>query len=46
MGKFWLTIIILILAGIGAGALYLLTIDIEPPQEKIEKTLPDDRFPK
>lgn len=45
MGKFWLVIIILILLGAGFGAVYLMTVDIEPPKENIEKTLPDDRFP-
>lgn len=45
MGKFWLVIIILILIGIGGGAIYLMTVDIEPPKEQVEKTLPDDRFP-
>lgn len=46
MGKFWLMMIILILVGIGAGAVYLMTVDIDPPKQKVEKTLPDDRFPK
>ncbi len=46
MGKFWLTLIIFILLLIAAGAVYLMTVDIEPPKEQIEKTLPDDRFPK
>lgn len=45
MGKFWLIIIMLILIGIGVGAVYLMTADIEPPKEHVEKTLPDDRFP-
>ena len=46
MGKFWLMMIILILVGIGAGAVYLMTVDIDPPKEHVEKTLSDDRFPK
>jgi len=45
MGKFWLTIILLILLAVCGGAVYLLTVDIEPPKEQVEKTLPDDRFP-
>ncbi len=45
MGKFWLTVIILILLAIGAGAVYLMTVDMDPPTSQIEKTLPDDRFP-
>ncbi len=46
MGKFWSMVIMLILVGIAAGAVYLMTVDIEPPKEHVEKTLPDDRFPK
>lgn len=46
MGKFWLVIILLILLAIGAGAIYLMTVDLEPPHNAVEKTLPDDRFPK
>lgn len=46
MGKFWLVLIVLILAGIGGGAVYLMTVDLEPPKEHVEKTLPDDKFPK
>lgn len=45
MGKFWSMIIIFILAGIGVGAIYLMTVDIAPPREHVEKTLSDDRFP-
>ncbi|MCK5424332.1 MAG: hypothetical protein KAI89_03100 [Emcibacter sp.] len=45
MGKVWSTIIFLILSGIAVGAIYLMTVDIEPPKEHVEKTLPDDRFP-
>jgi len=45
MGKVWLTLIVLILLAIGGGALYLMTVDIDPPQEQVEKTLPDDGFP-
>ena len=45
MGKFWLVIIMFILIGIGGGAIYLMFVDIEPPQEHVEKTLPDDKFP-
>ncbi|WP_165777057.1 hypothetical protein [Paremcibacter congregatus] len=45
MGKFWLSIIMLIIVGIGGGAVYLMTVDIEAPTQQVEKTLPDDRFP-
>ncbi len=46
MGKFWLGLIVLILLAIGAAAVYLMTVDIDPPREQVEKTLPDDGFPK
>jgi len=45
MGKFWSRIIIFMLLGIAGGAFYLMTMDIEPPTEHVEKTLSDDRFP-
>jgi len=45
MGKFWLVIITINLIAIGAGAVYLMTVDIDPPKEHVEKTLPDSRFP-
>ena len=46
MGKFWLVLILLILLAIGGGVVYLMTVDIAPPVEQVEKTLPDDSFPK
>jgi len=46
MGKFWLLIIILILAAIGAGGVYLMTVKIDPPQNHVVKTLSNDKFPK
>jgi len=46
MAKFWLILIVAILLAIGVGAIYLLNIDLEPPRENTEKTLPDDMFPK
>lgn len=46
MAKFWLTLIMGIIVAMGAGAVYLLNIDLDPPREHTEKTLPDDMFPK
>lgn len=46
MGKFWLVLILLILLASGGGVGYLMTVDINPPTEHVEKTLPDDNFPK
>ncbi|MCF8473504.1 MAG: hypothetical protein K9G26_02300 [Emcibacter sp.] len=45
MGKFWMMIIVIIIAAIGVGVVYLMTVDIDPPMEHVEKTLPDDKFP-
>lgn len=39
-------IIIGIAAVLGVGFLSLLTIDIPAPTEKVERTIPDDEFPK
>lgn len=39
-------IIIGIAAVLGVGFLSLLTIDIPAPSEKVERTIPDDEFPK
>ncbi|VAX08722.1 hypothetical protein MNBD_ALPHA03-259 [hydrothermal vent metagenome] len=45
MGKFWFVIIILILLAILGGGLYLMTVEIDPPRNQVEKILSDDRFP-
>lgn len=36
-------LILLLMAG---GAVYLMTADIKAPSEHVEKTLPNDMFPK
>jgi hypothetical protein len=41
--KFLLIVLILALAG---GTIFLATWDIPAPSSTIEKTLPDDRFPR
>ena len=41
--KLLLIVLILALAG---GTIFLATWDIPPPSSTIEKTLPDDRFPR
>lgn len=38
-------LILLILLALGGGAVYLMTWDVPPPTQRIEKVLPDDRFP-
>ena len=37
-------IIVLFLAVIGAGGVFLATWDIPAPTESVEKTIPNDRF--
>jgi small neutral amino acid transporter SnatA (MarC family) len=46
MGKFWLVIFAILFIGIGAGVIFLMTWDIPAPQERTEKVLPDDMFPR
>ena len=46
MAKLWLSLIILILLSIVGAGIYLMTADIPAPTERVEKTLPDDMFPK
>jgi len=46
MGKLLLSVFTLILIGLAGGALFLTYWDIPAPTTKVEKTLPDARFPK
>jgi hypothetical protein len=41
----YIVLIIMLLAVIG-GAVFLATWDIPPPSERVEKVLPDERFPR
>jgi len=38
-------LIVLILVAVLGGVVYLMTWDVPPPTQKVEKVLPDDRFP-
>ena len=38
--------ILLILALVGGGAVFLSTWDIPAPTRQVEKTMPDSRFPR
>tara|TARA_R110000787_G_scaffold16622_8_gene50417 strand:- start:28625 stop:28759 length:135 start_codon:yes stop_codon:yes gene_type:complete len=40
----WKFILLLILAGIVGGGVYLATWDMPPPSERLEKVIPNDRF--
>jgi hypothetical protein len=43
--KIFAALSVIILALVVAGGVFLLTWDIPPPTQTVEKVLPDDRFP-
>ncbi len=45
MSKLWMVAIASLVVLVVAGAAMLAVWDIPAPSEKIEKVLPDDRFP-
>ena len=44
--KLTLIIFVLLVGLIVSGGAFLLVWDIPPPTQKVEKVLPDDRFPR
>ncbi len=46
MKKLPLIMLILLLAALAGGGVFLATWDIPAPTTNVEKTLPDDRFPR
>ncbi|GIX17523.1 MAG: hypothetical protein KatS3mg119_1709 [Rhodothalassiaceae bacterium] len=44
-GRRAVIILVLVLAAVLAGALFLYFWDIPAPQQMVEKTIPDDRLP-
>lgn len=44
--RFGLVLFVLFLLFVGGGAVFLMTYDIPAPTERIEKVIPDDRFPR
>jgi hypothetical protein len=46
MRRLSLIAIVLVFGLLGTGAVFLLMWDIPPPALSVEKTLPDDRFPR
>jgi hypothetical protein len=40
----WKFVLLLLLAGIVGGGVYLATWDMPPPSERMEKVVPNDRF--
>ncbi len=43
--KLFAALSVILLALVVAGGVFLLTWDIPPPTQTVEKVLPDDRFP-
>lgn len=39
-------LVVLVLAVVVGGGVFLATFDMPPPSTKVEKVLPDDRFPR
>jgi hypothetical protein len=39
-------LLVLLLVLVLGGAMFLVTWDIPPPSEKVERVLPDDQFPR
>lgn len=46
MKRFTLVLVVIVLALIVTGVVFLATWDIPPPSEKVEKVLDDGRFPR
>jgi len=46
MSKFYLFVFLMLLAIVVGGAAFLATWDIPPPTNRVEKVLPNDRFPR
>jgi hypothetical protein len=46
MSKAPFLVLAILVAAVVGGAAFLATWDIPPPAERVEKVLPDDRFPR
>ena len=46
MAKFGGFLFLLIIAAVAGGTAFLAFYDIPPPSAKVERTLPDDQFPR
>jgi len=46
MARILLALVVLVLAGLIGGAAFLGTRDLPPPLERVEKPIPNDRFPR
>lgn len=46
MRRFLLIILVLVVALVAGGAVFVATWDIPPPTKEIRKVVPNDRFPR
>lgn len=46
MSKIAGLLVVLVLAVIVGGGIFLATFDLPPPSAKVEKVIPDDRLPR
>ncbi len=46
MNRFIAVLVLLLVVAIAGGVVFLATWDIPPPQQGVEKVLPNDRFPR
>jgi hypothetical protein len=46
MSRFALFAVLLVVVVLAGGAIFFATWDIPPPSAKVEKVLPNDRFPR
>ncbi len=46
MRKLSLILVVIVLAVLAGGGMYLATWEIPPPTTAVEKVLPDERFPR
>lgn len=46
MSKIAAVLVVLVLAVIVGGGVFLATFDLPPPSAKVEKVIPDDKLPR
>lgn len=46
MSKIAAVLVLLVLAVVAGGGVFLATFDLPPPSAKVEKVIPDDRLPR
>ncbi|MGE5505984.1 MAG: hypothetical protein ACM31L_16300 [Actinomycetota bacterium] len=46
MSKLSAVLVLLVLAAVAGGAVFLATWDVPPPSARVEKVIPDDKLPR